>query len=84
MFENGDRRQTTTTEASHTVSTPMSQSSGELKTNKREVTEKVRKGEQSFLHATCCLDLIHTAMWYRPDITCGYLVMVCTRRVLKK
>ena len=41
------------------------------KINQREVTQKVRKGEQSFLQAPHCLDLIHIAMKLHLDISYG-------------
>ena len=43
------------------------------KSNKREVTQKVKKGEQSFLHATRRLGLIHIAMKRHSDIPHGWL-----------
>ena len=49
-----------------------------------EVTQKVRKGEQSCLHATRRLDRIHIAMKFHPDIPYGYQVMVQTMIVWKK
>ena len=38
------------------------------KSNLREVTQKVRKTEQSFLHTTCCLELIQIAMQFNSEI----------------
>ena len=104
-----------------------------LKFYQREVTQKLRKGEQSFLYAiyhlnlihiaikfhrysiwlpsygthkdstdvkykskgsnsetkkrraaTCCLDLIHTAMKFHQNIPYSYLIMACTRIVYEK
>ena len=43
--------------------------------NQREVTQKVRKGEQSFLYATSCLGLIHIAIKFHPDIPFNHRVM---------
>ena len=54
------------------------------KSNQREITQKVRKREQSFLHVTHCLDLIHLAMKFRQNIPYGYVVMVRTRIVCVK
>ena len=51
------------------------------KTNQKAVTQKLRKGEQPFLYATCRLDLIHIAMKFHQNIPYGYLVMVHTRIV---
>ena len=42
---------------------------------------KVRKGEQSFLHAIRRLDLIHSAIKFHQDIPYGYLVVACIRIV---
>ena len=44
---------------------------------KWEVTQKLRKGEQSFLYVTDCLNLIHIAIKFHQDIPYGYLVMAC-------
>ena len=38
------------------------------KTNQREVTQKLRKGEQSFLYETHDLNLIHIALKFHQDI----------------
>ena len=54
-----------------------------LKFNQIEVTQKLRKGEQSFLYATHHLNLIHIAIKFNQDIPYGYLVMAHTRRVWK-
>ena len=54
------------------------------KSNQRETTQKVRKGEQSFLHDTCHLDIIHIAVKFPSDIPYGYRVTVRTRIVCKK
>ena len=51
------------------------------KFSQREVTQKVRKGEQLLLHATYRLDLIYIAIKFHEDISYGYRVMVCTRIV---
>ena len=51
------------------------------KSNQREVTQKVRKGEQPFLHATRRLDLIHIVMKVHQNIPYGYLAMARTRIV---
>ena len=48
---------------------------------KREVIQKLRKGEQSFLYATCRLDLIHITLEFGQNIPYGYLVMARTRKV---
>ena len=42
------------------------------KKDQMEVTQEVRKGEQSLLHATRHLDLIHIAMKFHSDIPYGY------------
>ena len=42
--------------------------SDELKTNQREVTQKLRKGEQSFLYVTHGFNLIHIALKFHQDI----------------
>ena len=39
--------------------------------NQREVTQKVRKGEQLFLHPTCRLDLIYIAIKFHQDVSYG-------------
>ena len=39
---------------------------------KKLITWKIRKGEQSFLCATHCLDLIHTPIKLHEDILKGY------------
>ena len=44
----------------------------EKKSNQREASQKVRKGEQSFLHATRHLGLIHITMKFHSDIPYGY------------
>ena len=54
------------------------------KSNQREVAQKVRKGEQSFLLATCRLNLIHIAMKFYSDIPYGHRVMMHKRIVCKK
>ena len=54
------------------------------KFNQREATQKLRKGEQSFLHATRCPDLIHIVIKFHQDIPYGYLVMACIRIVWRK
>ena len=41
------------------------------KINQREVTQKLRKGEQSFLYVTHCLELIHIAIKFHQDIPYG-------------
>ena len=51
--------------------------------NQREVTQKVGKEEQSFLHTTRRLDLIQIAMKFHSDIPYGYRVMMRTRLVCK-
>ena len=52
------------------------------KNNQREVIQKVRKGERSFLHATCRLDLIHIVIKFHRDILkAGFLVMICIKIV---
>ena len=53
------------------------------KSNQREVTQKVRKGEQSFLHGICRIDIIHIAMKFLSDIPYGYQVTMPTRIVCK-
>ena len=53
------------------------------KFNQREVTQKVRKGEQLFLHATRCLDLIYIAIKFHQDISYSHQVMVHTERPKK-
>ena len=50
-----------------------------LKCHQREITQKLRKGEQSFLYATQ-----PHAINYHQDIPYGYLVMVRTRIVGEK
>ena len=52
------------------------------KTNQRAITQKVR--EQTFLHATGHLDLIHIAIKFHSGIPYGYRVMMSTRLVCKK
>ena len=49
------------------------------KSNQSEVTQKIRKGEQSFLHATQCLDLLHIAMKLPADVPYGLQIMMRTR-----
>ena len=49
----------------------------------KEVTQKVRKGERSFLYATRRLGLIHIAMKFHFDIPNGYRVMMHARIVGK-
>ena len=51
------------------------------KINQREVTQKLRKGEQSFLYVTNCLNLIHITIKFHQDIPYGYLLMVPKRLV---
>ena len=53
------------------------------KYNQREVTQKVRKGEQSVLHPAHRLDLIHIAMKFHSYIPYGYRIMMHTRIVCK-
>ena len=48
---------------------------GLKKISQREVTQKLRKGEQSFLKVRDCLNLIHIAIKFHHDIPYGYLVM---------
>ena len=43
------------------------------KKNQREVTQKVRKWEQLFLHAAHHLYLIHIAIKFHPDIPYDWL-----------
>ena len=50
----------------------------------REVTQKVIKAEQSLLHATRRLNLIHIAIKFRPNIPYDYLVTLRTRIVWKE
>ena len=52
-----------------------------LKFYQREVTQKLRKEEQSFLYVTHHLNLIHIAIKFNQDIPYGYLGMPCTRIV---
>ena len=54
-----------------------------LKFYQREVTQKLRKGEQSFLYVTHYLNLIHIDIKFNQDIPYGYLGMACTRIVWK-
>ena len=61
----------------------MHKNSMEKKSNQGEVTQKVRKEEQSFLHMTRHLDRIHIAMKFHSDILYGYRVMMSTRIVCK-
>ena len=42
------------------------------KNNQRGITQKLRKGEQSLLWMTCCLDLIHIPIKLHEDILNGY------------
>ena len=56
---------------------------GHKKSYEREVTQKVRKWEQSFLHTTHCLDFIHIAMEFHSNIPYSYSVMMYTRIVCK-
>ena len=55
-----------------------------VKTNQREVTQKLRKKEQSFLYATHSLDLIHNVIKFHQDILYGFLVMALIRTVWEK
>ena len=43
-----------------------------LKFHQRKVTQKLRKGEHSFLQATHRLNLIHIAIKFHQDIPYGY------------
>ena len=49
------------------------------KINQRGITWKLRKGEQSFLCATCRPDLIHIPINLHEDILNSYCVMERTR-----
>ena len=42
------------------------------KFNQSDVTQKVRKGEQLFLHATRSFDLIYIAIKFHQDISYSY------------
>ena len=42
------------------------------KINQRGITQKLRKGEQSFFKVTLCLDLIHIPMKLHEDIPNSY------------
>ena len=44
----------------------------EKKINQRDITWKLRKGEQSFLCMTCCPDLIHIPIKLHEDILNGF------------
>ena len=49
------------------------------KNNQRGITQKLGKGEQSFLCMTRPPDLIHIPIQLHEDIPNGYRVMKCTR-----
>ena len=51
--------------------------------NQREVSQKVGKEEKSFLYATHCPNLIHTAIKFHQDIPYGFLVIARTMIVWK-
>ena len=51
------------------------------KNNQREVTQKVRKGQRSFLHAARRLDLTHIALKFYLYIPYCHRVVVRTRIV---
>ena len=53
----------------------------EKKNYQREVTQKLRKGELSFLYVTHHLNLIHIVIKFYQEIPYGYLLMVHTRLV---
>ena len=55
-----------------------------LKFHQMDVTQKLRKEEQSFLYSTHRLNLIHIAIKLHQDIPYGYLVMACARIVWKE
>ena len=52
--------------------------------NQRDITWKIRKGEQSFLCVTYCHNLIHIPMKLHEGIPNGYLVMARKRMFGKK
>ena len=54
------------------------------RTNKRDLTQKRRKGEQPLLYATHRWDFIHIAMKFHEDIPNSYLVLARTRPVGQK
>ena len=47
--------------------------------NQRGITQKLRKGKQSFLYVTHCLELIYIPIKFCEDIPNSYRVMRCTR-----
>ena len=49
------------------------------KINQRDITWKIRKGEQSFLCTTHRHNLLHIPIKLHEDIPNGYRVMACTR-----
>ena len=49
------------------------------KNSKRGITPKLKKGEQSFVYVTHCLDLIHIPIKFHEEIPISYRVIGCTR-----
>ena len=45
-------------------------------TDQREASLKIRKGDQSFLYSSHCLNLIYIAIKFQKDIPYGHLLMV--------
>ena len=62
----------------HMVNSYCARKDSMKKSYQRMVPQKVRKGQRSFLHAPCPLDLIHIAMKFQPDFPYGYQVMMRT------
>ena len=50
-----------------------------IKTNQRDMTQKLRKGEQPLLYAAHSLALIHIPINFHEDIRISYRVMGYTR-----
>ena len=48
------------------------------------ITWKLNRGEQSCLHATHRLNLIHIPITFHEDFPNGYRVMVCTKMRITK
>ena len=54
---------------------------GQSKFHQSKVTQKLRKGGQSFMYATLPINLIHIAIKFHQDILYGNLLMVCIKSV---
>ena len=46
-------------------------------------SKEIRKGKQSFIYMTQCVNLIYIAIKFHHEIPMGYLVMGCAKNSLK-